>query len=154
MKNTSAFIQKETGYTASILVSENEMAVFHGINSIKNWWTIVMEGKSEELNDVFTVRFGETFIKIRITEMIPGKRIGWKVIDGFKHWINNHQEWIGTSMLWEIRESREGTHIHFTHIGLIPGMECYGGCEIAWDEYIKGSLYQLLEEGIGKPELK
>lgn len=141
-------------YTANITVSENQQAAFNAINQIKGWWTVVMEGNSTKLNDVFTVRFGETFIKIQVVDLVAGKKIAWKVIDGYKHWINNHREWHGTRMNWEINEDREGTTVQFTHIGLAPGMECYEGCEKAWDFYIKTSLFALLEEGIGRPELK
>jgi hypothetical protein len=36
----------------------------------------------------------------------------------------------------------------------VPGIECYNGCEKAWDFYIQESLLQLLNEGKGMPEKK
>jgi len=112
------------------------------------------EGHSEKLNDVFTVRFGETFITVKIVELIPGKKIGWHVIDCYKDWLKDKKEWKDTTMSWEISTEKNSTLINFTHIGLVPGIECYGGCEKAWNFYVKESLFKLLTAGKGTPELK
>jgi hypothetical protein len=57
-------------------------------------------------------------------------------------------------MNWEIAPANNGTQINFTHIGLVPGIECYNGCEKAWNFYVNESLLKLLTEGKGIPELK
>ena len=79
---------------------------------------------------------------------------GLLTIDCYKHWLKDKKEWQGTTMSWEISAEKNGTQINFTHIGLVPGIECYNGCEKAWDFYVKQSLFQLLTEGKGIPELK
>ena len=38
-----------------------------------------------------------------------------------------------------------------THVGLVPGIECYEDCEKGWDFYIKESLFKFLTEGKGLP---
>ena len=45
---------------------------------------------------------------------------------------------------WEISVADNATKINFTHIGLVPGIECYNSCEKAWDQYIKDSLFTLI----------
>ena len=54
-------------------------------------------------------------------------------------------------MSWEISAKKNATQISFTHIGLVPGIECYNGCEKAWNFYVKESLFKLLTEGKGIP---
>ena len=145
---------KKQDYSVTITVNATAEEAFNCINNIAGWWTVVVEGSSERLNDVFTVRFGETFITIKITELVPYLKIGWQVIDCHKHWLKDTKEWLNTKMTWDIAEVNNEMHISFTHIGLVPGIECYNGCEKAWDSYIKESLYKLLMEGKGKPELR
>lgn len=142
-------------YTVSITVEASARQAFKSINNITGWWTTVFEGHSEKLNDVFTVRFGETFITIKIVEFVPDNKILWHVIDCHKHWLkNNQKEWLDTTILWEISTEEKATTISFKHIGLVPGIECYNGCEGAWNFYIKDSLFKLITDGKGVPELK
>ncbi len=141
-------------YTVSITVAATPQQAFEAINDVAGWWTKAFEGDSEKPEDVFTVRFGETYITSSVVELIPFKKITWLVTDCNKHWLKNKKEWNGTRMDWSISDGEDGTTITFTHIGLVPGIECYNGCEGAWNSYIKESLFKLLSEGKGKPELK
>lgn len=38
-----------------------------------------------------------------------------------------------------------------THIGLVPGIECYEDCQQGWDEHFKESLLQLMTGEVGMP---
>jgi len=141
-------------YNAIITVEATPQEAFDAINDVSKWWSTDFEGRSEKLDDVFTVRFGETFITLKITAFIPEQKIGWHVTDCYKHWLKDKKEWQDTTMTWEISANGDKTQIDFTHFGLIPGIECYNGCEKAWDFYLKASLFKLLTEGKGMPELK
>jgi hypothetical protein len=57
-------------------------------------------------------------------------------------------------MDFEISTVGDQTKINFTHIGLVPEIECYNMCVKGWDQYFKGSLYKLITEGKGQPQLK
>ena|SRR5664279_3238039 len=143
---------KKQDYNVSITVNAPAQKAFEQINNVSDWWSKIFEGHSQKVNDVFTVHFGETFITIKIIEALPGKKIHWQVIDCYKHWLKDKKEWKGTEMTWEISAEKNRTQINFTHLGLVPGMECYNGCEKAWDFYVKESLFKLLTEGKGVPE--
>ena len=41
----------------------------------------------------------------------------------------NKKEWNNTEVVFEISSESNKTKIHFTHIGLVPGVECYAACE-------------------------
>ena len=141
-------------YSTTILVDQTPATVFNAVNNVGRWWTEDFEGNSKKLNDVFTVHFGETFITIKIVELIPNKKIVWHVIDCYKHWLKDKKEWKDTTISWEIAAEKNATQISFTHKGLVPGIECYDGCEKAWNFYVKESLFKLLTEGKGIPELQ
>ena len=142
---------KKQDYTVTITANATAQEAFNSINNVAGWWTMAFEGSSENLNDVFTVRFGETFITIRVIELVPCQKTGWQVIDCYKHWLKDKKEWLNTKMSWEISEVNNEMQISFTHIGLVPGIECYNGCEKAWNFYVKESLFKLLTEGKGVP---
>ena len=74
-------------------VLENSYHFFKGI----------LEGKSEEPNDVFTVRFqnGDMY-KVKVSEMIPHKKITWEVIDSYQGWHKDQTVWVGTTIVWEV----------------------------------------------------
>jgi hypothetical protein len=139
-------------YTVNITVSATAREAFNGINNIPGWWTENWQGNSQNPDDEFTTHFGETFMTMKVAEMIPDQKVVWLVTDSYKHWVQqNRTEWIGTKISFEIAEKGNKTEIRFSHIGLVPGLECYNGCINAWGGYIQQSLSGLLNTGKGKP---
>lgn len=145
---------KNQDYTTSMTVVASAHEVFASINSISKWWTENVEGSSQNIGDVFTVHFGATFITLKVIESIPDKKIVWHVTDCNKHWLQNKKEWNDTQIIWKITTNSKTTQIDFTHVGLIPNLECYGACENAWAGYLQNSLENLILKGKGQPELK
>ena len=144
----------QTDYHAAIVVNVSPLQATEAINQVKLWWTENTEGSTNKLNDLFKVTFGETFSRFKITEMIPGEKINWLVLDCNLHWMNNKKEWKDTNILWEISSSNNSTRIDMTHIGLEPGIECFEDCTKGWNHYVKESLYKLITEGKGVPDHK
>jgi Activator of Hsp90 ATPase homolog 1-like protein len=145
---------KKQDYTASILVNATPNKSFNAINQVTAWWTENIEGRSEKLNDVFIIHFGETFVTMKIIESVPEKRVVWNVTDCYLHWLADKKEWKNTQIVFEISAEGDSTRIQFTHEGLVPQAECYEGCVKGWDEYIKDSLTKLINEGRGMPQKK
>ena len=142
-------------YNTTLVVSQNAHEAFTAINSVSKWWTENLEGSSEKLNDIFTVDFGDkNFVTYKLIEVIPDKKVMWLVTDCYLSWINDKTEWTNTKMDFEISSTGNQTQISFTHIGLLPEVECYDMCVKGWDQYIKGSLYKLITEGKGQPQKK
>lgn len=107
-----------------------------------------------KLNDIFTVRFAETFVTMKIIEFVPEKKVVWNVTDCYPHWLADKNEWKNTRIVFELSAEGDSTRIDFTHIGLEPQVECYDACVKGWDQYFKGSLVKLINEGKGLPERK
>ena len=136
----------------SITVNASAEEAIKKINQVNKWWAKKVKGKSEKLNDKFTVDFGETFVDFQISELVPDKKVVWLVTDCNLHWIDNKKEWNGTQVVFEISPAKHKTQIDFTHIGLVPDAECYEDCKVGWTEHVTDSLVSFINEGKGKPQ--
>jgi hypothetical protein len=145
---------KKQDYTATLLVNAPANKTFKSINHVAGWWTENIEGSSEKLDDVFIIRFGQTFTTMKIVDSIPDKKVVWNVMDCNLHWLADKKEWKNTRMVFEISAEGDATRIQFTHVGLTPQVACYDDCVKGWDQYIKDSLGKLINEGKGLPQRK
>jgi hypothetical protein len=143
---------EKQNYHRTITVKASPEEAMKKINQVNLWWAKKVKGKTDKLSDKFTVDFGETFVDFQISELIPNKKLVWKVTDCNLHWIKARKEWVGTEVVFEISEKENATQIDFTHIGLVPGVECYNDCEAGWDGHVTNSLVKLINEGKGMPE--
>ena len=138
-------------YQCSITAPVSAEEALESISQVSGWWAKQFEGYSESLHDVFTVRFGKTYVTFEITELVPNKRVVWYVSDCNLHWIGNKTEWTGTSIIWEITETGDTTRIDMTHRGLLPEVECFEDCQAGWNDHIKNSLSKYLTQKVGMP---
>ncbi len=145
--------EKEQNYHSAIVVNSSVNEIFEKISDVPGWWAQNFEGSAKKLGDKFTVRFGETWVTFEISELIPGKKVAWDVIDCYLPWLNDKTEWTGTTVVFEVAEKDRGVVINMTHVGLVPSVECYDNCEKGWDRYIKESLFKFITEGKGIPAL-
>ncbi len=141
-----------TDFTATMMLDQTPQEAFNAIADVSAWWAKNFKGNAKNVNDVFSVKFGETFVDFKITESVPGKRVVWLVTDCNLHWISDKKEWNGTRVVWDINPMGDATEIVMTHIGIVPESECYNDCSAGWDMHIKTSLYKLLSEGVGMPQ--
>ncbi len=139
-------------YQCSIVANITPKEALDKISRVAEWWATHVEGKSQKLNDVFTVRFGETFVTFTIVEVIPDKKVVWQVTDCYLHWLDNKTEWTDTKIVWEISSQKNATHVTMTHVGLTPDVECYNDCKVGWTGYIQKSLLKFLTQGKGLPD--
>lgn len=144
----------QTDYHASIVVPGSAQHAAEVISQVSSWWTENIIGSSKNENDVFEVHFGETFSRFKIIENVPAKKLRWYVLDCNLHWMKDKKEWKDTEILWEISSVGDSTRIDMTHVGLVPGIECFEDCNKGWNHYVKSSLYKLLTEGRGEPDHK
>jgi hypothetical protein len=91
---------------------------------------------------------------MKLTEVIPGKKVVWLVLDNYFNFTKDKSEWKGTKITFEISKKGNKTEVRFTHLGLVPKYECYDICSNAWGTYINGSLKNLITTGKGEPSQK
>jgi hypothetical protein len=142
-------------FTAAISVEKTPEEAFDAINNVRGWWSENIEGGTEKLGDEFTYRYKDVhFCKIKIAEVIPGKKVVWHVLDNRFNFTKDKNEWKGTDVIFEVSKKGNKTEVRFTHRGLVPDYECFDVCSNAWGSYINGSLRSLITTGKGQPNQK
>ena len=146
---------KKEAYSITILADAPSHVAFDCINNVAAWWTSDLQGQSRNMNDTFTVYFGEVHVSAQtITELLPDKKIVWLVTESMINFVNDKKEWLNTYIVFDITPKGNQTEIRFTHIGLTPDLECFSACSNAWADYIIESLLPLINTGVGKPNGK
>jgi hypothetical protein len=136
-----------------LAVNVSAQEAFNSINSVSKWWTENIEGNSHKLNDEFTVRFDDVHVSTqKLIEVVPDRKVVWLVTDSRLNFVADKEEWTDTKISFEIYSKDNKTEIQFTHIGLVPAIDCYQDCSNAWSHYIRGSLLSLITTGKGTPE--
>ncbi len=115
-----------------------------------DWWTGTFEGTCDKVGDEFIHRYGDAhYSKLRVTELIPGRRVSWLVLDNRFDFVQDQDEWTGTQITFEIAEDGGQAQVRFTHLGLAPELECFDACSNAWGSVINGNLSTLLAKERG-----
>ena len=146
---------KNQNFTTAILVDQTPKEVFDAINNVRGWWSEEIEGRTDKLGAEFKFHYKDLhFSTHKITEFVPGKKVVWQTSDSTINFVKDHTEWNGTKVIFEIAKKNGKTELRFTHMGLVPTIECYGNCSGAWGFYINDSLRRLITTGKGEPEEK
>jgi predicted phosphohydrolase len=144
-----------TDFTTTLLVDQTPKEAFNAINNVRGWWSQEIDGGTDKLNDEFIYHYKDVHnCKMKLTEVIPDKKVVWLVMDNYFNFTKDKSEWKGTEISFEISEKDNKTQIRFTHLGLVPEYECYNICFDAWSNYINNSLRSLITTGKGQPNQK
>jgi len=139
-------------YTTSFTVDQSPEEVFDAINNVRGWWSGDIEGPTDKLGATFTYRYEDVHRSVqKITEFVPGQKVVWHVEDCTINFVDDKSEWNGTDIVFEIARKGDRTEVRFTHIGLVPAIQGYGGCSGAWGFYVNDSLQSLITTGKGEP---
>ena len=145
----------EQNYTATITVDHTPEEVFAAINNVRGWWSEEISGATDTLGDEFTFHIpGVHRCDMRLTEVVPGKKVVWHVLDAYINFTEDKTEWKDTEVVFEISDKGGETEVRFMHVGLVPAYECFDLCSNAWGSYITGSLRSLITTGKGDPHRK
>jgi hypothetical protein len=138
-------------YTTSFLVDATPDQVFAAVNDVRGWWSEELEGATDQLGSVFEFHYKDLHRSTHeISELVRGKRIVWRTVKGEINFVKDKTEWDGTQVVFEIERRGNQTELRFTHVGLVPTIQCYGDCSGAWGYHL-GSLKELIETGKGHP---
>jgi uncharacterized protein YndB with AHSA1/START domain len=142
----------DPNFTATFMVDQTPEEVFAAINDVRGWWSGDIEGSTDRLGEEFTYRYEDVhYSRQKITELVPGHKVVWHVLDGYLNFTEDKTEWTGTDIVFDISRTDRGTEVRFTHMGLVPQFECFDKCSNAWGFYINGSLRRLITTGTGDP---
>ena len=139
-------------FTTTILVDRTPQETFDAINDVRGWWSGEIEGPTDELGAEFTYSYKTVHRTTqKITELVPGKKVVWHVTASQLNFVRDKSEWDGTDIVFEIGKNGDKTEVRFTHVGLVPSIECYDGCSGAWGFYVNESLREFITNGKGQP---
>jgi hypothetical protein len=143
---------EKRNYHKTIAVNATVAEAMKKISQVK-WWKQEFTGSAEKLNDKFKIPFGDlngekSFVDFIVSEFVPNKKTVWKVTNCNLPWFKDKKEWNNTEVVFELSEENGKTKIDFTHIGLVPEVECYEACEKGWDGHTK-DLGKFINEGKG-----
>jgi uncharacterized protein YndB with AHSA1/START domain len=144
---------ESSSFTTSFTVDQTPQEVFDAINNVRQWWSGEIAGNINKLGAEFTYTYSNIHKSTqRVTEFVPGKKIVWRVTDAELTFVKDKTEWVGTDIVFEIAKKGAKTELRFTHVGLVPEFECYGGCSGAWGALVDGNLRKLIETGKSRPD--
>ena len=136
---------RDKSFSTSFLVDQSPEEVFAAVNDVRGWWSGEIEGHTDKLGAVFEYRYQELHRSTQeITEFVPGKKVVWHVQTARLNFVEDKTEWNDTEVVFEISRKGDKTELRFTHVGLVPGFQCYGDCSGAWGFYINESLHDLI----------
>lgn len=145
----------QQSFTTGITVAQLPEAVFKAVTDVAGWWSAEVRGGTSALNDEFDYHFKDMHrCKMRLTEVVPNKKMVWQVLSNYFNFEPDKNEWEGSEVIFEVSQSEGKTHLQFTHKGLQPELGCYEVCANAWTFYITESLYKLITTGKGEPNAK
>lgn len=145
----------DNSLTIAFTVDRTPDQAFAAVTNVRGWWSGEIDGPTDEVGAEFTYRYHDVHRSTqRITELIPGRRVAWHVVDGYLNFVDDATEWTGTDITFDIVPTSDGTEVRFTHVGLAPDNECSESCSSAWHFYIATSLRNLINDGFGQPNSK
>jgi hypothetical protein len=135
-------------FTTTIMVDRSAIEVYDAINNVGAWWQGEITGDSTKVDGVFDYRMKDIhYSKQQVVELIPGEKVVWLVTDSKLSFTSTKTEWTGTKISFEIAPVGDKTQVRFTHEGLVPAFECYGGCSNGWTKLIQESLCSYITTG-------
>jgi uncharacterized protein YndB with AHSA1/START domain len=110
---------------------------------LAGWWTPQTKAKPE-VGSTCTFAFGPDYFKeMEVLELVPDNKVKWKCTKGY-------EEWIETTVTFELRPHEKGTVLFFRHDGWKEQTEEFAGCSFDWAIFLR-SLKFLCETGKGFP---
>jgi len=113
------------------------------LDGLSGWWASDTQGDTT-VGGVLQFRFEAGGIDLKVVELEPATRVLWQVVDG-------PEEWIGTTVSWDLRKDGDYTIVLFTHQGWKEPVEFMHHCSTKWGVFMM-SLKSLVETGKGAPE--
>ena len=139
-------------FTTTLMVDQTPDEAFAAITNVRAWWSGQIEGRTDALGEEFTYRYQDVHRSTqRITELVPGKRVVWHILDAYLNFTDDPDEWLGTEVTFDVARKGDRTEVRFSHLGLVPEFECFDKCSNAWGFYINSSLRELITSGQGAP---
>lgn len=123
--------------------AENIYSAITTGEGLAGWWAPDTNAKPEP-DSIARFTFGPQYFKeMKITELKPFTKVEWLCLTGY-------EEWIGTTLSFELQPSDKGTRLFFHHDGWKEYTTEFAECSYTWAAFLR-SLKLLCETGKGQP---
>jgi uncharacterized protein YndB with AHSA1/START domain len=113
------------------------------VDGLAGWWTEDTSGDAA-VGGVVEFRFPPVGgFAMEVLDAQPAEHVSWRVADG-------PEEWLGTTIDWELRQDGDYTIVLFKHEGWQDQGEFMHHCSTKWGSYLM-SLKSLVETDRGAP---
>jgi len=144
---------KKPDFTTAFLVDQSPEEVFDAVRNVRGWWSEAIEGATDRVGGKFKYRHADLHRSTqKITELVPGRKVAWRVLDSELSFVKDGAEWKGTDIVFDIARKGAKTEVRLTHRGLVPALECFEACSGGWAFYFSDSLRRLITTGKGQPD--
>ncbi len=110
---------------------------------LAGWWTPETKA-APKVGNVNRFEFGNSYHKeIKVEELKPSQLVKWVCIKGY-------EDWVGTTITFELQPNKEGTVLLFHHDGFKQYDEGYAACSYDWAIFLR-SMRSLVVKGKGHP---
>jgi uncharacterized protein YndB with AHSA1/START domain len=109
---------------------------------LAGWWAKQTTARPE-VGFVNIFSFGDFRNEMKVTQLLPNKKVVWECITSI-------EEWVGTSLIFDLEEKDGQTLLRFTHSGWNEVTDVFAGCTYDWARFM-ASLKSLCETGKGTP---
>jgi len=131
--------------TVEFSVDASPEAAYTAINNPRGWWSTDITGDTAAVGDEFTYVYEDIHRSTqRVTELVPGTRVVWHIVEGYLNFTKDPAEWTGTDVVFEIAPVGDQTRVRLTHVGLDPEIECFDACTKGWEYYAGQELPKLI----------
>lgn len=133
------------GIKASLEKTYEALATAEGVSC---WWTKDTSGISEEGSTVkmqFNSPEGKELgvMEMKVMALDIHKKVHW-------HCLAGPEEWIGTEIIFSLKQEGDYTIVLFTHQNWRKEVEFLAHCSMKWAVFLL-SLREFVETGTGKP---
>lgn len=140
-------------FTTSFTVDQSPDQVVTAIADVRGWWSEEITGSADKVGDRFVHSVLDLHrCELAVTELVPGQKVVWTVLDNHFSFTRDPAEWKGTDIVFEVNRTGDRTDVRFTHVGLVPQFECFEVCVDGWTTYLD-SLRALIATGKGEPNI-
>jgi len=81
-------------FTATFLVDRSPKEAFDAINNVRGWWSEEVEGPTDKIGEEFEYHYkGVHTCRIKVTELVPSKKVAWLVVDNYFNFVQDRSEW-------------------------------------------------------------
>lgn len=109
---------------------------------LASWWCKQTTAQSQ-VGFTNTFIFGNVPNEMKVTELVPSKKVEWKC-------INSNGEWINTNLSFDLEEKNGHTILRFAHSDWEAPTDFFAACNYAWGSLMT-SLKSFCETGNGTP---